>query len=132
MNCQRDHGAKPPSAVMVRISPTRFTKESRKTRKRPRKALPDRCFGVVSPRGCGSLVSSFRSLAGSAHSYPLRALPRLTGLKTRVGACRERLLGVARHELISRNVVTDDDFALLQISADVERRGSRVVYARRS
>src|SRR5687768_2606673 len=73
MNCQRDHGARPPSAVMVRISPTRFTKESRKTRKRPRKALPDRCFAVVSPRGCGSLVSPFRSLAGNAHSYPLRA-----------------------------------------------------------
>jgi len=61
-----------------------------------------------------------------------RGLPRLTGLKTQAVACRKRLPAVAQHELISRNVLTDDDFALPQIRADVERRGSRVVYARRS
>jgi hypothetical protein len=39
---------------------------------------------------------------------------------------------VAQYELISRNVLTDDDLASPHIKADVERRGSGVVYARRS
>jgi hypothetical protein len=39
---------------------------------------------------------------------------------------------VAEYELISRNVLTDDDFASPQIKADVEPPGSGVVYARRS
>jgi hypothetical protein len=41
MNCQRDHGATPPSAAAVTITPNRFRKESRKTSPRPRKARPD-------------------------------------------------------------------------------------------
>jgi hypothetical protein len=38
MNCQRDQGASPPSAVAVTISPMRLKNESRKTRTRPLKA----------------------------------------------------------------------------------------------
>jgi hypothetical protein len=39
---------------------------------------------------------------------------------------------VAEYEVISRDVLTDDGFASPQIKADVEPRGSGVVYARRS
>ena len=41
MNCQRDHGSTPPRAVAVRITPTRFRNESRKTRASPRNARPE-------------------------------------------------------------------------------------------
>jgi hypothetical protein len=70
--------------------------------------------------------------SGAGGEPTQRGLSRLTGLKTRAVACRERLLAVAQHELISRNVLTDDGFASPQIRADVERGGSRVVYARGS
>jgi hypothetical protein len=88
---------------------------------------------VRASRFFGSNAAEFADDGAAQESnLPSVGLPRLTGLKTRAVACRERLLGVARHELISRNVLTDDDFALPQIRADVERRGSRVVYARGS
>ncbi len=45
-NCQRVQGASPPSAVMVRTRPTRFTNESKKTRTSPRKARLDPCCFV--------------------------------------------------------------------------------------
>src|ERR671922_3076683 len=49
MNCQRDHGARPPSAAAVTITPTRFTNERTKTRARPRKAR-ERCSAIAPDR----------------------------------------------------------------------------------
>jgi hypothetical protein len=52
MNCQRDQEPSPPSAVTVRMTPTRLRKESRKTRASPRKARPEPGVTPVSPRRC--------------------------------------------------------------------------------
>jgi hypothetical protein len=95
MNCQRDQGARPPSAATVMITPTRLRNERKKTRASPRKARPEPFFAsagcctpdAVSPVGAGIRPRRRARVGSSSGSGPLAPPPE---------RCRNRASGRAR------------------------------------